>query len=137
MERPFIAFTLLAATMLLVAGCTTLSPAGKSAVPTPGPVQTLPPGQDVTIQVNQKDPIYATITVIFAGGEGQIAVTDILVRLTRADGTIATEHLPPVKGAELVFQGSRETDRLEAWVTLNTGETYKTLDMPIPFRTRA
>lgn len=137
MERPFIAFALLAAILLLVAGCTTLSPAGEPAVPTPGPVQTLPSGQDVTIQVNQKDPIYATITVIFAGGEGQIAVTDILVRVTRPDGMIATEHLPPVKGAELVFQGSRETDRLEAWVTLNTGVTYKTLDMPIPYRTRA
>jgi len=137
MERPFIAFALLAATLLLVAGCTTLSPTGEPAVPTPGPVQTLPPGKDVTIQVNQKDPIYATITVIFAGGEGQIAVTDILVRVTLPDGTITTEHLPPVKGDEVVFQGSRETDRLEAWVTLNTGMTYKTLDMLVPYRTRA
>jgi len=137
MERPFIAFALLAATLLLLTGCTTLSPAGESAVPAPEPTQTLPPDKDVTLEVDQKDPIYATVTVSFAGGEGQIAVTDIELRFTRPDGTIMTEHLRPVKGDEVVFQGSRETDRLEAWVTLNTGVKYKTLDMLVPFRTRA
>jgi hypothetical protein len=131
------AFVLLAALMLLLAGCTTLPPGGSPTVTTPEPTQTLPPGKDVTIQVNQKDPIYATITVIFAGGEGQIAVTDIMVRVTRPDGDVTVKHLRPVKGDEVVFQGSRETDRLEAWVTLNTGVTYKTLDNLVPFRTRA
>ena len=101
------------------------------------PTQTLPPGKDVTIEVDQKDPIFATVTVSFAGGEGQIAVTDIELRFTRADGTVTTEHLHPVKGDEVVFQGSKDTDRLEGWVTLNTGVTYKTLDMQIPYRTRS
>ncbi len=123
-------------TMLLLAGCTDIIPGREAGVPTPGPTQTLPPGKDVTIQVDQKDPIYATVTVSFAGGEGQIAVTDIELRFTRADGTVTTEHFRPVKGDEVVFQGSKETDRLEGWVTLNTGITYKTLDMQIPYRTR-
>jgi hypothetical protein len=127
---------LLAVALLFLAGCT-MPGIGEPAAPAPGPVQTLPPGQDVTIQVDQKDPIYATITVVFAGGEGQIAVSDILVQVTRPDGTVTTEHLRPVKGAEVTFQGSRETDRVEAWVTLNTGKTYKTVDTLLPFRTRA
>jgi hypothetical protein len=137
MKHSFIALILLAALLVLLAGCTTLPPAAVPTVPTPEPTQSLPPGKNVTIQVNQKDPIYATITVIFAGGEGQIAVTDILVRVTTPEGTMTTEHLRPVKGDEVVFQGSRETDRLEAWVTLNTGVTYKTVDTLVPFRTRA
>ncbi len=124
--------------LLLLAGCSdTLSewgagPPGSS----PRPTQTLPPGKDITIEVDQKDPIFATVTVSFAGGEGQSAVTDIELRFTRADGTVTTEHLDPVKGDEVVFQGSKDTDRLEGWVTLNTGVTYKTLDMQIPYRTR-
>jgi archaellum component FlaF (FlaF/FlaG flagellin family) len=125
----------LAVAFLVLAGCT-MPGTGGSSVPTPGPTQTLPPGQDITIQVNQKDPIYATITVVFAGGEGQIAVSGILVQVTRPDGSVTTEHLLPVKGNEVTFQGSRETDRVEAWVTLNTGKTYKTVDILLPFRTR-
>jgi hypothetical protein len=120
---------------LILAGCM-LPENGEPGNLSPGPTQTLPPGRDVTIQVDQKDPIYATITVVFAGGEGQIAVSDIIVRVTRPDGSTATEHLKPVKGAEVTFQGSRETDRVEAWVTLNTGTTYKTVDTLLPFRTR-
>jgi hypothetical protein len=120
---------------IILAGCA-MPITGKPSTPSPGPTQTLPKGQGVTIQVDQKDPIYATITVVFTGGEGQVAVTDIRVQVTRSDGTAAIEHLPPVKGAEATFQGSRGTDRLEAWVTLNTGMTYKTVDMLLPFRTR-
>jgi hypothetical protein len=126
---------LLAVFFLITAGCT-MPGNGGSPDRSPGPTQTLPPGRDVTIQVDQKDPISATITVVFAGGEGQIAVTDILVRVTLPDGSITTKHLQPVKGAEVTFQGSRETDRVEAWVTLNTGTTYKTVDTLLPFRTR-
>ncbi len=127
---------ILAITLLLTAGCTDIIPGMEAGVPTPGPTQTLPAGKDVTIEVDQKDPIYATVPVSFAGGEGQIAVTDIELRFTSADGTVTTKHLRPVKGDEVVFQGSKETDRLEGWVTLTTGVTYKTLDIQIPYRTR-
>lgn len=129
----------LAVVLLLLSGCTGTLPGGGGgpAVPTPGPVQTLPPGKDVTIQINEKDTSYATITVIFSGGEGQIAVRDILVKVTHPDGTVLSGHLPPVKGEELVMQGTRETDRIEVWVTLNTGITYKIIDRLLPYRTRA
>lgn len=129
---------LLVVLLLLVSGCVSPWPAGDGTppVPTPGPVQTLPPGKDVTIQVNEKDTSYATITVIFSGGEGQVAVTDILVRVTRPDGEIIMEHLPPVKGSEVIIQGSRDTDRIEVFVTLNTGNRYKVIDTLLPYRTR-
>jgi hypothetical protein len=128
----------LIAVLLLLSGCTTpwSNGNGGSSVPSPGPVQTLPPGQDVTIQINEKDTSYATITILFSGGEEQIAVRDIVVRVTRPDGAVLTEHLPPVKGAEVTIQGSRETDRIEVFVTLNTGITYKIIDRLLPFRTR-
>ncbi|MDD1715213.1 MAG: hypothetical protein LUQ61_08155 [Methanoregulaceae archaeon] len=129
---------LAAAVLLMLAGCTTAPPllTPTLTVPTPEPTQTLPPGQEVTLQVNQKDPIYDTITVVFAGGEGQIAVTNIIVKVTLSDGKTETKQLQPVKGEEVRFQGTRETDRVEAWVTLNTGKTYKTVDTLLPHRTR-
>ncbi len=129
---------LAAAVLLVLAGCTTAPPllTPTLTVPTPEPTQTLPPGQEVTLQVNQKDPIYDTITVVFAGGEGQIAVTNIIVKVTLSDGKTETKQLQPVKGEEVRFQGTRETDRVEAWVTLNTGKTYKTVDTLLPHRTR-
>jgi hypothetical protein len=137
MKTPWFAPAVLAITLLLLSGCTGTWPDGTGpTVPTPGPVQTLPPGRDVTIQINEKDTSYATITVIFSGGEGQIAVRDILVRVTHPDGTVLTGHLPPLKGEELVLQGTRETDRIEVWVTLNTGIQYKVIDKLLLYRTR-
>lgn len=135
--RSSVLMLFLAASLLLVlAGCTTAPPSITPPVLTPEPTQTLPSGQDVTLQVDQKDPIYDTITVVFAGGEGQIAVTNILVKVTLSDGKTETKQLQPIKGEEVRFQGTRGTDRVEAWVTLNTGNTYKTVDTLLPHRTR-
>jgi hypothetical protein len=139
MRSSLLILFLAAAVLLVLAGCTAVPPsppAGTPTVPPPEPTQTLPSGQDVTIQVDQKDPIYDTITVVFAGGEGQIAVTNIIVKVTLSDGKTETKQLPPVKGDEVTFQGTRGTDRVEAWVTLNTGKTYKTVDTLLLHRTR-
>ncbi|MCQ8893874.1 MAG: hypothetical protein NQU46_04505 [Methanolinea sp.] len=100
------------------------------------PTVTLPPQSTVEIQVNEKDPIYATLTVVFAGGKGQVAVRDILVRVTTPDGVITEKHLEANKGAEVTFQGSRTDDRLEVFVTLTNGQTYKIIDQMVPYRTR-
>lgn len=117
-------------------GSGSLFPGNSQGGMVPGPTVTLPPEQTVEIQVNEKDPIYATIPVSFAGGKGQVAVKDIVVRVTRADGKVIEEHLGPVKGAELKFEGTKETDRIEAWITLNTGNVYKVIDQLVPYRTR-
>ena len=126
-----------------ICGCTQ-SPAGSAQSPQgtsrtgmiPGPTVTLPPEHAVEIQINEKDPIYATISVIFAGGKGQVMVTDILVRVTRSDGQVTEKHLEAVKGAELKFDGTKEDDRIEAFVSLTNGNTYKVIDQLIPYRTR-
>jgi hypothetical protein len=102
----------------------------------PGPTVTLPPDRTVEIQINEKDPIYATITVFFSGGKGQIAVTDIMVRVTRSDGQVTTKHLEANKGAELKFDGTKEDDRIEVFVSLTNGNTYKIIDQLVPYRTR-
>lgn len=117
-------------------GSGSLSPGNSQGTLVPGPTVTLPPEQTVEIQINEKDPIYATIPVFFAGGKGQVAVKDIVVRVTRADGKVIEKHLEPLKGAELKFEGTKETDRIEAWVTLNTGSVYKVIDQLVPYRTR-
>jgi hypothetical protein len=134
-NRVLILLTVVAA-FLFTAGCTSIPEDSASSVLTPGPTMTLPPGQSVFIQVNEKDTSYATISVIFSGGEGQVATKDILVRVTRPDGEVMIGHLHPVKGEELVLQGSRDTDRIEVFVTLNTGVTYKVIDKLVPYRTR-
>lgn len=132
----------LAAAFLLTSGCTSVIPDipvipnNSSSVATPGPTMTLPPGQSVVIQVNEKDTSYATISVVFSGGEAQVTTKDILVRVTRPDGEVLIGHLRPVKGDELVLQGSRDTDRIEVFVTLNSGVTYKVIDRLLPYRTR-
>lgn len=122
----------------LFAGCTAPQ-IGETATDgnlAPGPTQTLPPGKNVILQINEKDTSYQTVTVLFAGGEGQIAVTDILLVYTRADGTSEMKNLPATKGAEVVFQGTRETDRIQGYATLNTGVRYKIIDQSVPYRTR-
>lgn len=140
-------FSLLCIALLLAGaaacGCTQApggtAPAGTGATQgglVPGPTVTLPTEQSVEIQINEKDPIYATIPVSFAGGKGQVAVKDILVRVTRADGQVTEKHLEPIKGQELKFEGTKETDRIEVWVTLNTGNVYKVIDQLVPYRTR-
>ena len=140
MRNQVLIIIVVAAAFLFTAGCTgnfpSVTPGGASTIPSPGPTVTMPPGQSVIIQVNEKDTSYATIPIVFAGGEGQMATKDILVRVTRSDGEVIIEHLPPEKGAELIVQGTREPDRIEVYVTLNTGVTYKVIDQLLPYRTR-
>jgi hypothetical protein len=140
MQNQVLIIIAVAVALLFTAGCTgnfpSVIPGESPSVPTPGPTVTMPPGQSVTVQVNEKDTSYATITVIFSGGEGQMATKDILVRVTRPDGEVIIEHLPAEKGAELIIQGTKDTDRIEVYVTLNTGYTYKIIDQLLPYRTR-
>jgi len=140
MQNQVLFFILLSTMCLFCAGCTESLPEILPDNPpdnlTPEPTVTMPPGQSVTVQINEKDPIKATITVIFAGGEGQIATRDVLVRLTRADGEVIIEHLRAEMQDEVELQGTKESDRIEVYITLNTGKTYKIIDQLVPYRTR-
>ncbi|MHC1626532.1 MAG: hypothetical protein ACXQTN_04235 [Methanoculleaceae archaeon] len=99
----------------------------------PGPTQTMPPGSEVEVTVS-RDPIRPTITVSFAGGMGQSRVDDILVRVTRSDGKVITAHLENRLDSSVTVEGTREHDRLEVIVRLNTGRSYRIYDQLLKFR---
>jgi hypothetical protein len=125
----------------LFAGCTGVPPVQNNTTSgdkvTFGTVDTLPSESNVVIQVNPKDPISNKIDVSFAGGEGQIQVKSIEVLYTGNDGVTQTQILKPEKGATVTFQGTNQTDRVEAYVTLYTGNRYKVVNQTSPYRTRA
>ena len=127
----------------LFAGCTGVPPAKNTTSPADtsgdkvifGTVDTLPSESNVIIQVNPKDPINKKIDVSFAGGEGQVQVKSIEVIYTGNDGVTQTQILKPEKGATVTFQGTNQTDRIVAYVTLYTGTRYKVVNQTAPFRT--
>jgi len=122
----------------LLAGCTGVPQAQSPSSPpaTNGivfrPIDTMPVGSNVTIQVAQKDAIHKTIDVTFAGGEGQNQVKSIDVIYTGHDGVTQTQSLKPLKGATVTFQGTDQTDNIQAFVTLYNGNRYKVVDQSSP-----
>ncbi|MCX6694351.1 MAG: hypothetical protein NT074_07390 [Methanomicrobiales archaeon] len=139
-------FALMALT--LIAGCTAPLPSTPpnqggntmgTATPitfTPGQTVTMPPGSEVIVQVNQKNTSDATISVIFSGGAGQNSVKRCEVRVTKSDGTTETADLKPEKQEVVTIKGTRGDDRVEVYVTMNTGMTYKIADQVLPFWNR-
>ncbi|WP_440950823.1 hypothetical protein [Methanosphaerula subterraneus] len=110
------------------AATTVATTAGGDNSLTPGPTQTMPKGNDVFVQVNQKDPIDRSITVIYNGGAGMNSVTGCTVRLIRSDGTEETKPLNTQTGSELVFKGTKNPDRIIVKVTTTSGQTYTIVD---------
>jgi len=95
------------------------------------------------VKVDVGENQFGKISVIFQGGLGQIHVKRIDVKLTRADGTVQTATLESNKGDEVVLDGTRgegalrgPTDRVEVWVTMDNGVTYKTNDDLREYRSR-
>lgn len=75
------------------------------------------------------------LTVIFDGGPGKAMVKEINVRLTRPDNTVDTRIMPiQNEFPEVTLQGSKNTDRLEVFVTFLSGKTYKIVDEQVPYR---
>jgi hypothetical protein len=96
----------------------------------------------VIVDIGEKDYL-GTIPVIFEGGKGQAATKKIDVKLTRADGSVQTATIGTRKGDDVELQGTRgsgsergQADRVEVWVTMNTGQTYKIADVLREYRSR-
>jgi hypothetical protein len=141
--------------LIACAGCTsTQSPppgtAGVSPTPTvtggaglvPGPTDRMPDYNSVTVDVGEKDYL-GVIPVIFQGGKGQAATKKIDVKLTRVDGSVQTATVGTLKGDEVELEGTRGSgsergwaDRVEVWVTMNNGQTYKIVDVLREYRSR-
>jgi hypothetical protein len=139
---------------IIFAGCT--SPSGSSAASGSGSsgassgtsslvtqaTDAIPDYNSVTVDVGEKDYL-GKIPVIFQGGKGQISVKKIDVKLTRTDGSTQTATVGINKGDEFDLDGTRGTgslqgqpDRVEVWVTMNSGTTYKVADVLREYRTR-
>jgi hypothetical protein len=147
---------------LILAGCTGTTPS--QGVNTPGsgtspgsgtpvsgspsgtlttvPTDILPRVNEVTVDVGEKDYL-GIIPVIFQGGFGMNSVKKVDIKLTRADGTTETATVGTKKGDEVELQGTRGSgsargpvDRVEVWISVNTGQTYKVADVLREYRTR-
>jgi hypothetical protein len=118
----------------------TTSPAGGSLVPSPTDV--MPANSAVSVTVGEKE-YMGTIPVTFDGGKGQINVQRIDVKLTRFDGSVYSTTLGKNKGDEVILEGTRgsgsergPSDRVEVWVTMTNGQTYKIVDVLREYRSR-
>jgi hypothetical protein len=109
----------------------TLSTSVATVVSTPLAVETLPSEQFVNIQVEKQRPD-ATIHLVYNGGKGAIYVQNIMMRVTRSDGTVVEKYLndgnrKPRQGDELVIDGTRGSDHVVVFLT-SAGKTYKIYD---------
>ncbi|RPI39738.1 MAG: zinc ribbon domain-containing protein [Methanoregulaceae archaeon] len=103
---------------------------------TAGPTQ-IPPSNRVVIVDAERDPISSQVTVTFKGGAGQYGVREILVSLTRSDGSVLTKTFKPdTIGSGITLQGTAKTDRVEVTTYFYTGEQYKILDQIFEYKKR-
>jgi hypothetical protein len=112
----------------------TISTSVTTVVVTPDAVETLPPDKYVDLQISKQRPD-SSIHLLYNGGTGEIAVQNILLKVTRSDGTVTQEYMndgnrKPRRGDELVVDGTRGKDQVQVFVTSN-GRTFKVIDEPL------
>ena len=105
-----------------------------TGISTPLAVETLPIEQYVDINVEKQRPD-ATIHLLYNGGKGEIFVQNVMMRVTRSDGTVEEKFLndgtrKPKRGDELIIQGTRNVDQVAVFLT-SAGKTYKIFDKPL------
>jgi len=115
---------------------TTTSPSTSTVVSTPQSVETLPYEQNVDFQVEKQRPD-ASIHLIYTGGNGEDNVWNIMMRVTRSDGTVEEKYLNdgirrPRPYDELVMDGTRGVDQVAVFLT-SAGKTYKVFDKPLAY----
>ncbi|MFZ0005215.1 MAG: hypothetical protein WAK45_04970 [Methanoregula sp.] len=142
---------------VVLCGCTSSQPSSSTSTPgtsstsgataptstlTTTPTDVMPSDQAVTVTVGEKD-YHGDIPVTFNGGFGQGNVNSIKVVLTRVDGTTDTETLGSNAGTIVNLVGTPgngtyagESDRVEVYVTMNNGQTYKVADVLKQYRSR-
>ncbi len=115
---------------------TTTYPSTATTVSTPQSLETLPYEQNVGIQVEKQRPD-ASIHLLFKGGQGEAYVQNIMMRVTRSDGTVEEKYMngitvKPRRYDELVMDGTRGVDQVEVFIT-SLGKTYKVYDSPVAY----
>ena len=109
------------------------SPASSGATLTTVPTDIVPGTNQVTVDVGVKDYL-GNIEVIYQGGMGQIHVKKITAKISRADGQTQTKPLENKKGSTIELEGTKQTDRVEVWVDMDNGQTYKINDVLREYR---
>src|SRR5665647_807710 len=112
----------------------TIPSSAVTQVLTPVAIETLPVEQYVDIQVEKQRPD-STIHLLYNGGKGEIFVQNVMMRVTRSDGTVEEKFLndgtrKPRRGDELVIQGTKNFDQVAVFLT-RAGKTYKIYDKPL------
>jgi hypothetical protein len=97
-------------------------------IPTPLPVETLPPEQDVALVLSKQRPD-SSIHLLYNGGKGEVFVQNIMMKVTLSNGNIVQQYMndgnrKPRRGDELVIEGTRGTDLVQVYIT-SAGRTYK------------
>lgn len=162
MNLRFVCTLLLIAALVAATGCTggtgTTAPPAGTATPSGSPAQSqqqtpaalatgptqaiVPASNDVTVEVGEKE-FDGSILVTFRGGAGLVHTRKIELRLTRYDGSQEIKNLGIKVGDEVTLQGTRgepgmegKPDRVEAFVTFDNGNTFKTVDVLRVYRSR-
>jgi ABC-type glycerol-3-phosphate transport system substrate-binding protein len=133
------------------AGCTgtTVTPAPTATAGTPAatqvqptvnnlvvsPTDVMPDNNAVSVVVQPKD-YNGKVPVVFDGGKGQALVKSASVTIYRSDGLVFTENLGIKKGDLVEMNGTKQTDRVVAYVSEVNGQTYKVADVLSEYRTR-
>jgi hypothetical protein len=152
MQKIFPVLVILVLCAAAIAGCT--GPAAVPSIPSvgapaatqappapaqnnlvPSPTDVMPDNNYVSVIVQEKE-YNANIPVVFDGGKGQYLVKSASVTLYRSDGQVVTVSLGIKKGDLVNLQGTRQTDRVVAYVSQVNGQTYKVADVLSPYRTR-
>jgi hypothetical protein len=105
---------------------------------TPGPRQTLPAYEDVSITVDRNtitnDP---SITVRFDGGLGNGMVQRMTVTIIRSDCITEQQFRDnPKVGTSITQMGTLGTDRVIVVLIMTSGDQYTVIDQDYPFPVR-
>lgn len=115
---------------------TTTFPTNAGGSTQPGPTQTIPVGEAVSVSVEKAGTYSTTIIAHFDGGKGINFVSKIDVRVTRPDGSVVSGLLKPMMGETIELEGTQGTDRVEVTTYMKSGNIYKIIDQQMPYKTR-
>jgi len=102
----------------------------------PGPTQTIPPQEEISVSVEKAGTYSTTIITHFNGGKGINFVSRIDVRVTRPDCSVVSGQLKPMVGETLELEGTQGSDRVEVVATMKSGNVYTIIDQLMPYKTR-
>ncbi|MFA5268267.1 MAG: hypothetical protein WC379_09860 [Methanoregula sp.] len=103
----------------------------------PGPVDTLPSEWDLSITVEKGGMYSRTILAKFDGGKGLNYASRMDVRVTYPDGTVKMDGIAkPKMGDSVEILGSDGTDRVEVFMLMASGTSYKIIDQQMPYRNK-